>query len=59
MRCKILRASDDYVLNIRHTDEIAEENGMTETETCAMERELKTVGRFWLNAETYVKPERV
>ncbi len=55
IRCNILRASDDYVLNVRCTDEIGEERGMTDAEIDAMERELKTVGRFWLDADTYVR----
>ena len=53
MRCNILRASDDYVLNVRDTDAIAEEYGMTDAEACTMEAELKRVGRFRLDAKTY------
>lgn len=56
MRCKILRASDDYILNIRDMDAIAEEYAMDDSAAYAMERELKTVGRFWLDADTYAKP---
>lgn len=58
MRCEILRASDDYVLNVRYPDEIGEERGMSDAEIAAMERELKKVGRFWLDAETFVRPVR-
>jgi hypothetical protein len=58
MKCRILRASDDYELNVRHTDEIAEAEGMTDQQICRMEAELKQVGRYWLNADTYVVPVR-
>jgi hypothetical protein len=58
MRCNILRASDDYVLNVRDTDEIAEEYGMNDSAAYAMECELKKAGRFWLGADTYAAPVR-
>ena len=59
MRCNILRASDDYVLNVRDTDAIAEEYGMTDAQARAMETELKRMGRFWLDAgETYAAPRK-
>lgn len=34
--------------NVRHTDEIAEDNGMTDAEACHMESEIRKAGRFWL-----------
>lgn len=59
MRCNILRASDDYVLNVRDTDAIAEEYGMTDSEADRMEGELRRVGRYWLDAgQTYARPVR-
>ena len=59
MRCNILRASDDYLLNVRDTDAIGEEYGMSDAEIDAMELELKRIGRFWLDAgETYARPVR-
>jgi hypothetical protein len=58
MRCKILRASDDYVLNVRYTDEIADERGMSDAELWEMENQIKAQGRFWLDADTLVMPIR-
>jgi len=58
MRCKIMRVSDDYVLNVRHTDEIGEEYGMADSEIDAMEERLKKYGRYYLNSETMVLPVR-
>lgn len=58
MRCNVLRASDDYVLNVRDTDAIAEEYGMTDEQWRDMERELKVMGRYWLDANTFARPVR-
>jgi hypothetical protein len=57
MRCNIKRASDDYILNVRDTDAIAEEYGMSDEEATRMELELKKVGRYWLDGgDTYATP---
>jgi len=53
-----MRVSDDYVLNVRHTDEIGEEYGMADSEIDAMEERLKKYGRYYLNSETMVLPVR-
>ena len=59
MRCNILRASDDYLLNVRDTDAIGEEYGMSDAEYDHMIGKLKTVGHYWLdNGETYARPVR-
>ncbi len=51
MRVKMLQQPDDYLINIRDTDAIMEEYGLTEDETAHMENHLKTSGRFWLTAD--------
>jgi hypothetical protein len=56
MRCRIVRASDDYELNIRDTDEIAEDRGMSDADLAHMVNHLRTQGRFWLDADTIVFP---
>ncbi len=56
MRCKIIRANDGHLINIRHTDEIAEEYNLNGLDADTMEYQLKNFGRFWLDAETLVKP---
>jgi hypothetical protein len=53
MRVTIIRATDDYVLGVRYTDEIAEAERMEDGELYAMEDELKSVGRFWLDADRF------
>ena len=58
MRCRILRASDDYELNIRDTDAIGESQGMTDEQIDAMEDVLRREGRYWLDADTIVRPVR-
>jgi hypothetical protein len=55
MRVRILRAIDDHEINVRYTDEIAESLNMTDDELGKMEAELKSVGRFWLSADTYCR----
>ena len=56
MRCRILRASDDYELNRRDTDEIGESWGFTDAQIDEMEAILRRDGRFWLDADTIVRP---
>ncbi|HTE40298.1 MAG TPA: hypothetical protein VK629_05695 [Steroidobacteraceae bacterium] len=56
IRCNIYRASDDYILNVRDTDAIGEEYGMTDTEMTRMELQLDKMGRYWLDADTFCKP---
>lgn len=58
MRCRILRAVDDYELNIRDTDAIGESQGMTDEQIDAMEDVLRREGRYWLDADTIVRPVR-
>ena len=49
MRVNVYHAADTtYLINVRDTDALMEEHGLTERETCAMEDELKSVGRYWL-----------
>ena len=56
MRCRIVRAIDDYELNIRDTDEIAEDQGMTDADLAHMIECLQTRGRFYLDVDTIVFP---
>lgn len=56
MKVNVLRQPDDYLLNVRHTDEIAEQYGMTDAEAAHMENQLKTSGRFWINADILLMP---
>ncbi len=57
MKVRIIRAIDDFEINIRYTDEIAEDLGMSDHELLAMEDELQRFDRFWIDAgDTFVKP---
>jgi hypothetical protein len=58
MKVRIRRAIDDYEINVRYTDEIGESEGMTDQQISAMEDEIKSVGRYWLDADRYVVPAR-
>lgn len=58
MRCRIVRAEDNYELNIRDTDAIGETEGFTDEQIDAMEDVLKREGRFWLDATRIVFPIR-
>jgi hypothetical protein len=52
MRCKIYQVDqntgDETLINIRDSDEIAEDNSMTDAELIEMETEIRLVGRFWI-----------
>ena len=37
-----------YLVNVRDTDALMEEIGLTDAETDAMEDELKRIGRYWV-----------
>lgn len=57
MKVQVIRSSDDYVLNIRYTDELLEQGDLKdEAEADAAERELKKFGRYWISADVYLKP---
>lgn len=58
MRVKMLQQPDDYLINIRDTDAIMEEYGLTEDETAHLENQLKTSGRAWLTADILLMPAR-
>ena len=56
MRVTIMRLRDDateHVENVRYTDEIAEDEGMSDADFEAMTAELQQVGRYWLAADRY------
>lgn len=59
MRCRIVRASDEYELNIRDTDAIGEAEGMTDEQIDAMEETLRRDGRYWLDADRIVRLARL
>lgn len=61
MKVRIIRTQDDgreTEENVRYTDEVGEAEGMTDAQIDAMERELKTAGRFWLSATRCARPMR-
>jgi hypothetical protein len=55
----MLRQPDDYLINVRDTDAIMEEYGLTEDETAHMENQLKIAGRFWLTADILLMPVKL
>jgi len=56
MKVRIVRISDDYELNIRYTDEIAEEEEMSDIELDEMENGLRTMGRWYLDSNRMIFP---
>lgn len=42
------RDNTTYVINVRDTDEITEELGLTDAEADTMDDELQTIGRYWV-----------
>ncbi len=55
MKVKIVRISDDHLLNIRYTDELIASSDpgslKDEAECEKAERAIKTVGRYYLSAD--------
>lgn len=49
IRCRIVRAEDNYELTVRDTDEIGESEGMTDEQIDEMEAILRREGRFQLD----------
>ncbi len=59
MKVKVVRISDDYVLNIRNTDELLDDGVFkSEAECSEAENAIKKVGRWYVNAETVLFPVR-
>lgn len=57
MKVKVVRVSDDYVLNIRHTDELLEAGVFKDEAECTeAERAIKKVGRWYVDSETVLFP---
>lgn len=56
MKVQIIRTDDDHVLNVRYTDELLEHGVFkTEAECDEAERLIKERGRYYLNADTYLR----
>jgi hypothetical protein len=56
MKVQIIRVSDDYVLNVRYTDELLEDGTFADEAECnAAERCVKERGKYYLSADTYLK----
>mgnify|MGYP003656702313 CR=1 FL=1 len=59
MNVRIIRIADDYVLNVRHTDDLLEQGVFKDEAECLKaEAALKKVGRWYLDAETMLLPGR-
>ena len=62
MKCRIMwtRPDDGAEIkqNIRYTDEIAENYGMSDEELARMDHELKQTGRYHIDAQTCLWPLR-
>lgn len=56
MKVRIVRDSDSYELGVRYTDEIGEDEGMSEQQIIEMECVLRNQGRFWLDSERILFP---
>lgn len=51
MKVKIVRIDDDYVINVRYTDELMEDGTLAdEDEIKKAEHCIQKVGRYYLNA---------
>lgn len=56
MRVKIIRVIDDYLLNVRTTDELIEDGTFkNEAEAEHAEQLLRERGIYYLNADTYLR----
>ena len=51
MKVKIIRIADDYVLNVRYTDELIGHELEDETEADKAESAIKKVGRYYVSAD--------
>ncbi len=59
MYVRIIRVKDDYVLNMRHTDELLEDGTFkNEAECLAAEAALRKVGIWYLSADIYLRAGR-
>lgn len=57
MRVKIIRISDDHVINVRTTDELLEDGTFKNEAECEKaEAALKKVGRWYVDSETMLFP---
>lgn len=56
MRVKIIRVSDDHLLNVRTTDELLEHGTFKDEAECLeAEKLLRERGIYYLDAETYLR----
>jgi hypothetical protein len=51
MKVKVVRVSDDFVLNVRYTDELIGQELADEAECDKAEAALKKVGRYYISSE--------
>jgi hypothetical protein len=62
MRVKVIyinpETAEESLENIRHLDEIGDDRNWTDEDFDKAEHELKTQGRFWVDADRYIKPAR-
>lgn len=57
MKVRIIRIADDYLLNVRYTDELLEDGTFTtEEDMLKAESALKKVGRWYVDGETMLFP---
>lgn len=57
MKVRVIRIADDYLLNVRNTDELLDSGVFpSEEEMLKAETALKRVGRWYLDDETMLFP---